>query len=73
MKYHFILHVMKDILKLIQAKKQRLDQSSALSAVAAKNLDEWMRIELTYASNAIEGNTLSRLETAEIIGKIYGN
>lgn len=69
MKYHFILHGMKNILKLIQAKKQQLDQSSALSTVAAKNLDEWMRIELTYASNAIEGNTLSRLETASVIEK----
>lgn len=60
---------MKDILKLIQTKKQRLNQSLPLSIAAAKNLDEWMRVELTYTSNAIEGNTLSRQETAEIIEK----
>ena len=29
-----------------------------------KNLEDWFRVELTYTSNAIEGNTLSRQETA---------
>lgn len=33
------------------------------------NLHEWFRIELTYTSNAIEGNTLSRAETALIVEK----
>lgn len=34
-----------------------------------KNLDEWFRIELTYTSNAIEGNTLTRQETALVVEK----
>lgn len=68
-KYHFILHGMDNILKLIQAKKQQLDQSLPLTLTMAKNLSEWIRTELTYTSNAIEGNTLSRLETASIIEK----
>ena len=34
-----------------------------------KNLEEWFRIELTYTSNAIEGNTLSRAETALVVEK----
>jgi len=33
------------------------------------NLEEWFRIELTYTSNAIEGNTLSRKETAMVVEK----
>lgn len=33
------------------------------------NLEDWYNIELTYSSNAIEGNTLSRIETAEVIEK----
>ena len=34
-----------------------------------KNLEEWLDVELTYTSNAIEGNTLSRMETALVIEK----
>jgi Fic family protein len=32
-----------------------------------RNLDEWLAVELTYTSNAIEGNTLTRRETAAVI------
>ena len=32
-------------------------------------MDEWYKVELTYTSNAIEGNTLTRQETALIIDK----
>ena len=35
----------------------------------AFQLDAWIRVELTYSSNYIEGNTLSRQETAEVIAK----
>ena len=34
-----------------------------------KNLDQWFKVELTYTSNAIEGNTLSRQETALVVEK----
>ena len=34
-----------------------------------KNLTEWMCTELTYTSNAIEGNTLTRQETSLVITK----
>ena len=33
------------------------------------SLEEWLKVELTYSSNAIEGNTLTRLETAEVLEK----
>lgn len=34
-----------------------------------RNLDDWFRVELTYTSNAIEGNTLTRRETALVVEK----
>ncbi len=34
-----------------------------------RNLDDWFRVELTFTSNAIEGNTLTRAETALVIEK----
>ncbi len=53
----------------IGEKQARLESLGGLSTVASKNLDEWYRVELTYTSNAIEGNTLSRAETALVVEK----
>jgi Fic family protein len=50
-------------------KKQLLDKYRPFSEVVINNLLEWFKVELTYSSNAIEGNTLSRLETAIVIEK----
>lgn len=58
---------MDDILKKIEAKKQRLDSYKPLQNELIKNLEEWFRVELTYTSNAIEGNTLTRQETAMVV------
>lgn len=33
------------------------------------DLDHWLDVELTYTSNAIEGNTLTRVETALVLEK----
>ncbi|MBI3385308.1 Fic family protein [Candidatus Gottesmanbacteria bacterium] len=60
---------MKDKLKQIAEKKQKLDALRPLPKELQDNLDEWYQTELTYSSNAIEGNTLSRLETAEVIAR----
>ncbi len=57
---------MSDILDRITAKKQQLEQKP-LPIELQKNLTEWLMVELTYSSNAIEGNTLTRVETAEVI------
>lgn len=54
-------------LKQITEKKQKLDKFKPFPAELVKNLEEWLKVELTYSSNAIEGNTLSRIETAEVI------
>lgn len=59
---------MSGILARLEQKRKRLQ---TLLKLKPKNwqeqLDEWVRVELTYSSNNIEGNTLSRRETAEVI------
>lgn len=47
--------------------KKELDELRPLPAAALKNLDEVYRIEWTYNSNAIEGNTLTLLETKLVL------
>lgn len=54
---------------LLTQKKQRLDGFRPLNSALLKNLEEWFKVELTYTSNAIEGNTLTRKETAVVIEK----
>lgn len=60
---------MEDKLRLLTAKKQKLDTFRPLPPELVKNLDEWFNVELTYTSNAIEGNTLTRAETALVVEK----
>lgn len=60
---------MDDRLKLLTDKKKKLDSPKPLKKEVLSNLEDWMKVELTYSSNAIEGNTLSRRETAEVIEK----
>jgi Fic family protein len=48
-------------------KKLRLDRVRPLSPDAAARLEHYYDIELTYSSNAIEGNTLSAVETTLVI------
>lgn len=54
-------------LLLLQAKKKRIDSHKPFPKELIKSLEEWFRIELTYTSNAIEGNTLTRQETALVV------
>lgn len=54
-------------LKKLTEKKKQLDKLRPLPPELITNLEEWFKVELTYSSNAIEGNTLSRIETAEVI------
>lgn len=56
-------------LQLLTVKKQKLDTFRPLPPELVKNLDEWFKVELTYTSNAIEGNTLTRAETALVVEK----
>ena len=50
-------------------KKQTLDQHRPLPPALVRNLEQWFLIELTYTSNALEGNTLTRKETAAVVEK----
>ena len=59
---------------MLQALKDRIERSKAeldclrpLSTVALAQLQKHYDVELTYTSNAIEGNTLTLRETAEVI------
>jgi Fic family protein len=58
---------MDNLLSAIQAKKGQLDRLRPLSSDALAHLQKYYDVELTYTSNAIEGNTLTHRETAEVI------
>jgi Fic family protein len=55
------------LLDAITDKKDRLDRLRPLSPEALRNLEHYYDLEITYTSNAIEGNTLSPVETALVI------
>ncbi len=58
---------MDTLLVAIRTKKQELDRLRPLRPDALDRLRKYYDIELTYTSNAIEGNTLTHRETAEVI------
>jgi Fic family protein len=58
---------MQTLLDAIAAKKKRLDALRPLQEEALGKLGHYYDIELTYTSNAIEGNTLSAVETTLVI------
>src|SRR5471030_1913485 len=58
---------MDDLLSSIAERKDQLDRLRPLSSAALRQLQKHYDVELTYTSNAIEGNTLTLRETAEVI------
>jgi len=56
-----------DLALMIAERKAALDALRPLSAGALAALQDYYDVELTYSSNAIEGNTLTHRETAEVI------
>lgn len=58
---------MEQLLESIAAKKAQLDAFRPLAIDALRQLQKHYDVELTYTSNAIEGNTLTLRETAEVI------
>src|SRR5271169_5879393 len=60
---------MDDLLASIATKKARLDELRPVPPAALANLEHYYHLELTYTSNAIEGNTLSAAETTLVIEK----
>lgn len=55
------------LLDAIADKKNRLDRLRPLSPEALSKLEHYYDVEITYTSNAIEGNTLSPVETTLVI------
>jgi len=56
-----------DVLATVAAKKLELDSLRANAGTSIAILAAWYDVELTYTANAIEGNILTRLETAEAL------
>lgn len=56
-----------DVLDAIARKKARLDRLRPLRTDAIAQLQKHYDVELTYTSNAIEGNMLTLRETAEVV------
>ena len=56
-----------ELLASICTQKDRLDQLRPLTGGALAQLQRYYDVELTFTSNAIEGNTLTHRETAEVI------
>lgn len=56
-------------LDVLTAKKEALDRLLPIPADALQSLEQWLLVELTYTSNALEGNTLTRMETAQVLEK----
>jgi len=61
--------MIKQLITRITQKKKQLDQLKPFPVDLIKNLNAWLRIELTYTSNAIEWNTLTRQETNLVVNE----
>jgi len=59
--------MLKALIESIERKKAQLDRLRPVSAAALAQIEKHYDVELTYTSNAIEGNTLTLRETAEVI------
>jgi len=59
--------MLEQLINSVHTKKARLDSLRPQITMALAELQKQYDIELTYASNAIEGNTLTLRETAEVI------
>ena len=58
-----------DLIRAIEGKKRELDRHRPFSLAVVKKLEEQFRLEWTYNSNAIEGNTLSLRETELVLNR----
>lgn len=58
-----------DLADRIAEKRSRLDALRPVAGRSLAALERWLDVELTYTSNAIEGSTLTRSETALVVEK----
>jgi Fic family protein len=57
------------LIREVEEKKAGLDRLRPLSPHALASLEHAYDLELTYTSNAIEGNTLTQIETSLVVEK----
>ena len=55
------------LLREVDAKQKRINKQMPLNQTQIKNLKEYFKVGLTYASNALEGNTLTESETKVVL------
>jgi Fic family protein len=58
-----------ELLRVLEGKKRELDRHRPFPPEIVRNLEEQFRLEWTYNSNAIEGNTLSLRETELVLNR----
>lgn len=63
----FIIGIQNDFFKVLDENKQKLDSKRPLPKETLKSLEENFKLEWTYNSNAIEGNTLTLKETKVVL------
>ena len=63
----FIIDIQNDFFNILDEKKQKLDSKRPLPKETLKSLEENFKLEWTYNSNAIEGNTLTLKETKVVL------
>ncbi|NIP33257.1 cell filamentation protein Fic, partial [Candidatus Saccharibacteria bacterium] len=59
--------IRENLQKILEEKLERLNKKRPLSPVLVGKLKERFEVEMTYNSNAIEGNTLTLKETYWVI------
>lgn len=64
---NFVIDISSDFLKKLDEKKKILDSKRPLPKETLKSLEENFKLEWTYNSNAIEGNTLTLKETKVVL------
>lgn len=64
---NFIINLPENVLDRIDEKKKVLDSKRPLPQATLKSLEEKIKLELTYNSNGIEGNTLTLRETKVVL------
>ena len=61
------MNINENILERIKEKKKKLNSLRPIPKIIMQNIKEYFDVELTYNSNAIEGNTLNLQETRAVL------
>ena len=61
------MSTLQQLLREIDAKQELINKQRPLEQIQIKNLKEYFKVGLTYASNALEGNTLTESETKVVL------